>query len=107
MCHEFTETKEECALKELMIRVGVTANTLRDMQLLGRAIEYANLEYYTRPGEIRHRQEQVQNDIFFIRAASYYKRKNLNPLVFENRILMQRILEHEHNEVRFQKMKLL
>lgn len=107
MSHEVTETKEEKALKELMIRLGITPDSLQDMLLLGRAIEYANLDYYTTPDNIRFRKEQIQNDIFFIRATSYFKRKKLNPLIEGNRLASQRILENEHNEVRLLKVKLL
>jgi len=107
MGREFTETKEEAALKELIIRTGATHETLNDMNLLVRSIDYANLNNYTRAEDVRTRKEQIQNDIFFIRASSYYRRKKLNPFIDENHLRIKQILENEHREVVFLKAKLL
>jgi hypothetical protein len=77
MSHEITETKEEKALKRLMRELGIFNTDLKKMLLLGRAIEYADLDLYTEEENIRHTNEYINNQIFSIKAQSYYNLKRL------------------------------
>ncbi len=106
MSHEITETKEEKALKRLMRELGIIDTDLKNMLLLGRAMEYANIDLYTEEEHIRHKNEYINNQIFFIKAQSYYNRKRL-PYNEDYAQLAKQIQDYEHREVIFLKAKLL
>lgn len=106
MSHEITETKEEKALKRLMRELGIFDTDLKNMLLLGRAMEYANLDLYTEEENIRSKNEYINNQIFSIKAQSYYNRKRL-PYNEDYARLANQIQDYEHREVMFLKVKLL
>jgi hypothetical protein len=106
MSHEITETKEEKALKRLMRELGIFNTDLKKMLLLGRAIEYADLDLYTEEENIRHTNEYINNQIFSIKAQSYYNLKRL-PYNEDYPRLAKQIQDYEHREVMFLKAKLL
>lgn len=106
MSHASTETKEEEVLKRLCVILGVSPDNLTDLLLLSRATEYANIDWYTRDGDVRSRKEQIMNEIFFIKATSYFRRKKLNPFIPGNIDIIRSIQNSEYQEIILLKMKL-
>jgi len=107
MSHASTETKEEEALKRLCIIFGVSSDNLTDLLLLSRAIEYANIDWFIRDGDESSGIERIKNEIFFIKATSYFRRKKINPLILGNIDIIRSIQNSEYQYVTLLKMKLI
>lgn len=107
MSHASTETKEEEVLKRLFVILGVSPDNLTDLLLLGRAIEYANIDLYTRDEDIRSGIERIKNEIFFIKATSYFRRKKINPLIPSNIDIIRSIQNSEYQAISLLRMKFI
>ena len=86
------------------LRLVVGAFTENDCLLLARAMRYADEETYT--AEPKSINERILNEIFEIKAASYYKRKKLEYLPTDNRKAIHEIRDHEHFSISILKRKL-
>ncbi len=86
----------------LVIYLGIDNKDFKSMLLLKRAIEYADEKNYTESPKTA--MEQGLKTIFLIKAASFFKRKNLRPYIDREEIMG--ILRDEVIEVNIEKSRL-
>lgn len=91
------EEKTRKAFDFLAIELGIDISSTREVVMLYRAIEYANPKnYYCEPAAT---EENVYNQIFLIRAMSYFKRKMINPMERDGMERINSIRNHEEYSV--------
>lgn len=87
---------------EMALRLNVVST--RDMVLLSRAIDYADIDTYNETPKSFY--EQCENDIFRIKCECFYQRKKIE--FIEGSVpKMKRLMEFEHSQVFLIKRKTL
>ena len=91
------------AVNVLCLEIPVNADDTKELMLLGRAIQYADISYYCAvPKDIY---ERTDREIFLLKASCYFKRKKINPVTHEDREVIRQIENYEHNNVRILRLK--
>lgn len=80
------------ATNHLICELGIDTTDKREVEILQRAIHYANITDYTE--DARGTDEHANNEIFYTKAISYFRRKRLNP--FEDTAKIKEIYNWEH-----------
>ncbi len=92
------------AVNILSVYIPVEINDPKELMLLHRAIQYADVNNYCdTPKDIY---ERVNMEIFFVKAICYFKRKKLNPFIRENINRIREIEGYEYSNVSSLKAKI-
>jgi hypothetical protein len=90
------------AVEHLTILMNIDLNDVRQKMVLATAINYADLSIYTT--EIKTKEDDVNNEIFVVKAQSYFRRAMLHP--FNDREQISNIRQYEHNTIMGLRMQL-
>ena len=93
------------AVSILSIYIPVDVNDPKELMLLHRAIQYADIHNYCdKPKDIY---EGINKEVFFVKATCYFKRKKLNPFNKEDIARIKEIQGYEYFNVSSLKAKIV